>query len=52
MAGAWSMIEDLWRGTVARARKLPGPVSDVLDRKRRDRLSTSAASRHRHNPDH
>jgi hypothetical protein len=26
LAGAWAMIEDLWTGTVARARELPEPV--------------------------
>jgi hypothetical protein len=26
LADAWAMIEDLWTGTVARARKLPEPV--------------------------
>ena len=26
LADAWAMIEDLWAGTVARARKLPEPV--------------------------
>ena len=26
LADAWAMIEDLWSGTVARAKKLPGPV--------------------------
>ena len=26
LAAAWSMVEDLWTGTVARARKLPEPV--------------------------
>jgi DinB superfamily len=26
LAGAWTMIEGLWSGTVARARKLPEPV--------------------------
>ncbi|HEY6310773.1 MAG TPA: hypothetical protein VIY52_08190 [Streptosporangiaceae bacterium] len=26
MADAWVMVEDLWTGTVARARKLPEPV--------------------------
>jgi hypothetical protein len=26
LADAWAMIEDLWSGTVARARKLPEPV--------------------------
>jgi hypothetical protein len=26
LGGAWAMIEDLWRGTVTRARELPEPV--------------------------
>ena len=26
LAGAWAMIEDIWTGTVARARELPEPV--------------------------
>jgi hypothetical protein len=26
LADAWAMIEDLWSGTVAQARKLPEPV--------------------------
>jgi hypothetical protein len=26
LADAWAMIEELWSGTVARARKLPEPV--------------------------
>jgi len=26
LADAWAMIEDIWTGTVARARKLPEPV--------------------------
>jgi DinB superfamily len=26
LAGAWAMIEDIWRGTVTRARRLPEPV--------------------------
>jgi DinB superfamily len=26
LAGAWTMIEDQWSGTIARARKLPAPV--------------------------
>jgi hypothetical protein len=26
LAGAWAMIEEIWSGTIARARKLPEPV--------------------------
>jgi hypothetical protein len=29
LADAWAMIEDLWAGTVARARKLPEPALHV-----------------------